>query len=316
MEINMQNFQFVFGPVPSRRLGQSLGVSPIPDRTCNYSCTYCQLGRTIHMTNVREMFFPAAKILDEFERAVAGGAAFDVVTVVGEGEPTLYAGLGELLSGLKERTDKPVAVITNGALLYDEQVRKELKKADIVLPSFDAVSEEQYRRIDRPYGKLDYSAVQKGLIQFSHEYEGQLYLEIMLLGGMNCDDGSLAGFADLLKQIRYDRVYVNTPVRPPAEPDAVVAPPERIAAAVRLLGAISIDMLTAGSFASEIEDPLEAVISICQRHPMNQFEINSFLDSRGADEREKFWKKLENDVRISALEYKGILTYRATGGNK
>lgn len=111
----MSGYKYLFGPVPSRRLGASLGVSPIPERTCNYSCVYCQLGRTLRMTNTRQEFFPLEEILAEFREYLQGSIPFDVVTVVGEGEPTLYSRLGELIAGLKKETDKPVAVITNGA---------------------------------------------------------------------------------------------------------------------------------------------------------------------------------------------------------
>ena len=116
-------FRYIYGPVPSRRLGLSLGVSPIPKKTCNYSCIYCQLGRTDRMTNTRKMFYPVQAILDELDEVIKRNIPFDVVTIVGEGEPTLYLGLGDLLEGIHERTDKPLAVITNGALLYDSQAR-------------------------------------------------------------------------------------------------------------------------------------------------------------------------------------------------
>lgn len=311
-----EELKYVFGPVPSRRLGQSLGVSPIPDRTCNYSCVYCQLGRTLHMTNQRKMFVPVEALCKEFKKALEKNISFDVVTVVGEGEPTLYAGLGELIDGLKARTEKPVAVITNGALLYDRSVREELGKADIVLPSLDAVSEEMFRKINRPYGKLDYQAITDGLIQFSNEYKGQLYLEIMLLEGVNCGDADIKAFAQIVKKIHCDRIYVNTPVRPPAEDNVTAASHARVEAAAKCLGAISIDMLTTGSFASEISDPYEAIIHICQRHPMNQFEIKSFLESKNITNQAEFFKKLQNDPRMTALDYKGILTYRVTGGKQ
>ena len=158
----MSGYKYLFGPVPSRRLGASLGVSPIPERTCNYSCVYCQLGRTLRMTNTRQEFFPLEEILAEFREYLQGSIPFDVVTVVGEGEPTLYSRLGELIAGLKKETDKPVAVITNGALLYDAEMRRELMEADIVLPSLDAVTEEQYRKIDRPMGSIGFAEMAEG----------------------------------------------------------------------------------------------------------------------------------------------------------
>ncbi|MDO5411696.1 MAG: radical SAM protein [Lachnospiraceae bacterium] len=306
----MEDLKYVFGPVPSRRLGRSVGVSPILDNTCNHTCVYCQLGRTRHMTNKRQEFFPLQEILAEFKRYAEDTDAYDVVSVVGEGEPTLYSQLGELLKGLKQLTDKPVTVITNGALLYDPQVRAELMEADIVLPSLDAVTAEMYHRIDRPYGRLDFEAGLKGLIDFSHEYKGQLWLEIMLVDGMNTAPADLEAFAELVKKIRTDRIYINTPVRPPAEAEIAPASHEAIQKACELLGAISIDMLTTGSFSSEIEDDYEACISICRRHPMNQFEIRGFLQSRGCEDAEGFFKRLEADAQVTAVDCKGMKTYR------
>jgi len=147
----MNNMKYVYGPVPSRRLGISLGISPIPKKTCNYSCIYCQLGRTDIMTNTRKMFFPVQKIMSEFNEVLKKRIFFDVITIVGEGEPTLYLGLGELISEIKGKTDKPVALITNGALLYDRDLRREAAKADIVLPTLDAYDEASFRKINRPF---------------------------------------------------------------------------------------------------------------------------------------------------------------------
>lgn len=306
----MKELKYVFGPVPSRRLGRSLGISPILDNTCNHTCVYCQLGRTRHMTNKRQEFFPLEEILEEFRHYTAQSDAYDVVSVVGEGEPSLYSRLGELLKGLKQLTDKPVAVITNGALMYDPQVRAELMEADIVLPSLDAVDADMYHRIDRPYGRLDFEAGLEGLITFSKEYKGELWLEIMLVDGMNTDEASLQAFAEIIRKIRTDRIYVNTPVRPPAEADIAPASHEAIQRACELMGAISIDMLTTGSFTSEIVDDYEACISICRRHPMNQFEIQGFLKSRGCEETDAFFSRLEADPHVTAVDCKGIKTYR------
>lgn len=308
----MSGYKYLFGPVPSRRLGASLGVSPIPERTCNYSCVYCQLGRTLRMTNTRQEFFPLEEILAEFREYLQGSIPFDVVTVVGEGEPTLYSRLGELIAGLKKETDKPVAVITNGALLYDAEMRRELMEADIVLPSLDAVTEEQYRKIDRPMGSIGFTEMAEGLRQFAREYQGQLWIEIMLVDGMNDSPEDIAAFKEFLGTIDYDRVYLNTPVRPPAEGFVHTSAPERIDLAARELGGISIDQLTSGSFFSEVEDPYEAILSIARRHPMNQFEVESFLEAREipADQRQALMERLGQDPGITVVPYKGIITYR------
>ena len=183
----MNDFKYVFGPIPSRRLGRSLGISPLPKKTCNYSCIYCQLGRTDKMTNKRQEFYKTEDIIAEFKQYLKDSDKFDIVTVVGEGEPTLAANLGELVVALKALTDKPVAVITNGALLSDPQVREELCHADMVLPSLDAYNQEISKKIDRPYGTIKFEEEFEGLKKFTHMYEGELWLEIMLVDGINDD---------------------------------------------------------------------------------------------------------------------------------
>lgn len=306
----MTNPKYVFGPVPSRRLGRSLGISPIPKKTCNYSCIYCQLGRTDKMTNERREFFPLEDILAEAEQYLKNSSLYDVISIVGEGEPTLYSNLGKLIEGIKRLTDKPVAVITNGALLYDEKVRHELSSADIVLPSMDSFDEESFRKTDRPIGTLHFSEVFEGLKKFTHQFEGKIFMEIMLMDGINDDRASIEKFKEALSHLKYDRVYINTPVRPPAEERAKISSKQAIEAAVNSLGGISIDSLTTGSFFSEIEDDYDAILSIIGRHPMNQHEIRGFLESRKNASPEKILERLHQDERIEPEEYKGYITFR------
>ncbi|MGB0404924.1 MAG: radical SAM protein [Fusobacterium sp.] len=276
----MEKMKFLFGPVPSRRLGRSLGISPIPKKTCNYSCIYCQLGRTNKMTNIRQEFFKIENILNEFKIYLKDSDKFDIITIVGEGEPTLYSQLGNLILELKKLTDKPIAVITNGALFSDENVFKELLNADFVLPSLDAYNEELSKKIDRPHGSISFEKEINGLINFSNTYKGNLWIEIMLIDGFNSDKNSITNFKKLLKKIKYDRLYLNTSVRPPAENFVKTVSKSFMEYASKELGGISIDMLSSGFFFSEIKDSIEAILSIIRRHPMNQFELESFLQSR------------------------------------
>lgn len=306
----MDDYKYLYGPVPSRRLGISLGVSPIPKKTCNYSCVYCQLGRTDHMTNTREMFFPVDKIVDEYISVVHHNTYFDVVTIVGEGEPTLYLGIGELIRKLKDNSTKPVAVITNGALLYDEQVQNDLMEADIILPTLDGYDETSFKRINRPHRSLVYANVKNGLIEFSKKYKGQLWLEIMLVKGMNEDEASLCKYKSILTEIDYDKLYLNTPVRPPAEANVRAVDHEDMLQAEKMLGGISIDLLVSSGFHSEINDDLESIISIIKRHPMNQHEVISFLVARNNQEPETIIGKLNLDPRVETINYKGYTTFR------
>lgn len=306
----MKNLKYVFGPIPSRRLGISLGVSPIPKKTCNYSCIYCQLGRTDKLCNCRNEFYNLNDILDEIKIYLKQKIKFDVITLVGEGEPTLYSRLGELICNIKQLTSKPVVVITNSALLYDKEVRSELCNADIVLPSLDAYDEDTFRKINRAYGKIHFEDVYNGLVEFSNEYKGSLWLEIMLINGINDDEDSILKFKSIISNIKYDKLYLNTPVRPPAEKWVKIVNHDTMESAAKILHGISIDSLISGRFFSEIKDDYEAILSIIKRHPMNKSEIKTFLDTRECHDISKIFKKLENNDNIQLINYKGITTYR------
>lgn len=306
----MEKMKYIYGPVPSRRLGMSLGVSPIHKRTCNYSCVYCQLGRTSSMTNFREMYFDLEEIIGEFDYVIENNISFDIVTIVGEGEPTLYLGLGRLIDEIKKRVSKPVAVITNGSFLYDKMVQQEISKADIILPSMDGYDEESFKKINRPYKKVKYEDVYYGLIEFSKIYKGQLWLEIMFMEGINDSNLALQRYSEILKEIEYDRLYLNTPVRPPAESDINIVSNDRMKYISEILGGISIDLLYSTGFYSEISDDYNAVISIIKRHPMNQFEIESFLNNRQGSDVINIFDRLKLDKEVAIIKYKGYDTYR------
>lgn len=302
--------KYIYGPVPSRRLGISLGVSPIPKKTCNYSCVYCQLGRTDHMTNEPENFFPVEDIIREFEKSIKDNESYDVVTIVGEGEPTLYADLKSLIKEIKARINKPVAVITNGALLYDKKVQDALNYADIVLPTFDAYDELSFKKINRPHGKLSFALVYQGIIDFSKQYKGQLWLEMMLVKGYNDNKESIKKYQEKLTKINYDKLYLNTPVRPPAESYIKPISHKKMAELENKLAGISIELLTSDGFYSNIEDHKEAIKSIIKRHPMNQHEIKGFLEKRNCKNPNKLLKDLQKDNSIEVLTYQNYQTYR------
>ena len=306
----MKKTKYIYGPVPSRRMGISLGVSPIPKKTCNYSCIYCQLGRTKPMTNYRKMFFDLEELIHEFDDVIQNNIYFDVVTIVGEGEPTLYLGLGKIIVEIKKRVKQPVAVITNGALLYNKKVQQELLQADIVLPSMDAFDDESFKKINRPYKNILFKDVYSGLIEFSKIYQGQLWLEIMFMEGINDSDLILEKYLELLREIRYDRLYINTPVRPPAESGVKIVSSDRMKYISEILGGTAIDLLSSTGFYSEISDDYNAVISIIKRHPMNKFEIESFLESRKCSDIADIFNRLMLDKEVLKIKYMGYDTFR------
>jgi len=272
----------VFGPVPSRRLGQSLGIDPVPMKTCNWNCVYCQLGRTRPLRTERRINFPNLEILSQVRAALGAHkpGEIDWVTFVGSGETTLHAGLGEMIRGVKRMTDLPVAVITNGSLLYMPEVREELAAADAVLPSLDAGNPALYRRINRPHPSLTFERLTDGLIAFRKMYAGKLWDEVMLLRGLNDTEEALHEIAGWLEKINPNEVHVVQPTRPPAE--AWVRPPDAqgLQRAEVILGDVAKIILPAeGEFElSSDEDLMDAISGIITRHPMRESELLETLE--------------------------------------
>lgn len=210
----------VYGPVPSRRLGFSLGVDILPRKTCTLDCIYCQLGGTPRTTARRGRYFPPERIVAQVKEAVESGKRIDYITFSGSGEPTLNADLGKIIRDIKKTTDIPIAVLTNGTLLSRADVRRELLAADLVVPSLDAVTSGLFVRVNRPGAGLDVKAVVGGLEKFRRDFKGKIWLEIMLVKGINDSPAHLRKLRAAAGRIKPDRIHLNTVVRPPAEKEA------------------------------------------------------------------------------------------------
>jgi len=273
--------RYVFGPVPSRRLGQSLGIDTIPLKTCNWNCVYCQLGRSEPLINERKAYFPREAILEEVKEALAEHerGEIDWITFVGSGEPTLHSDIGWLISQVKALTDIPVAVITNGSLLYRPEVRAELAAADAVMPTLDAGNPELYRKINRPWPELTYETLVEGLRAFRADYRGRLWIEVMLVRGLNDSEEALRELANVLRSIGPDQVHLLLPTRPPVETWVQPADEEGVLRATAILGEIA-EVLhpKEGAFdLSGFDDPLDGVVAIITRHPMREDQIRRAL---------------------------------------
>jgi wyosine [tRNA(Phe)-imidazoG37] synthetase (radical SAM superfamily) len=210
----------IFGPVNSRRLGLSLGIDLLPPKICNFNCIYCEIGPTTEFTCERREYVPTATILGEIDAFLAESAAvarLDVFTITASGEPTLHTGIGAIIHHLKDRSAKPVAVLTNGSLLHDPQVQQDLRAADIVIPSLDAAREASYRKINRPAACAPLDLVIDGLIRFRAEFRGQYWLEILLAKGINDSPEDLAALRETVARINPTKVQLNTVARPPLE---------------------------------------------------------------------------------------------------
>jgi wyosine [tRNA(Phe)-imidazoG37] synthetase (radical SAM superfamily) len=209
--------KIIYGPVPSRRLGISLGVDVVPYKTCSYDCIYCQLGKTTNQTTQRRSFVPVDSVMKEIKEVIDQNSDIDFITFSGSGEPTLDQDIGRMIEKVKKITPIPVAVLTNGSLLWDRRVREDLSQADLVVPSLDAVSEKAFRRVNRPLAGLGIEKVLDGLKTFCGQFHGKIYLEIMLVRNINDSEEEIKKINQFVQDLRIDKIQLNTVVRPPCD---------------------------------------------------------------------------------------------------
>jgi len=213
---------YIYGPVPSRRLGRSLGIDLVPFKTCSYDCIYCQLGRTTNKSIERLEWIPLNDVLTELRDKLVMKP--DYITLSGSGEPTLYSRLDELIGHIRAMTDIPVAVLTNGSLLWQPALRRQLLEANLVVPSLDAGDNTMFQAINRPHGAIHFERMLEGLIDFRHEFKGGYWLEVFLLAGHNIVQTNLQRIINCVKSINPDRVQLNTVTRPATEDYASQVP--------------------------------------------------------------------------------------------
>jgi len=228
--------KYIFGPVPSRRLGLSLGVDLVPLKVCTQDCVYCQVGRTTDNRIERGDFVPIDELLAELTRVLPQVPRPDYVTMSGSGEPTLNVRLGEVIDGVRQITDGAVAIITNGTLLSEADVRRDCAKADLVLPSLDAGDEATFQTINRPAPGLTLTGLVNGLVAFRHGFSGQIWLEVFLVAGRNDSDEQVEKIGKLIEQINPDRVHLNTATRPTADAEVRPVAADRLAEIAATLG--------------------------------------------------------------------------------
>jgi wyosine [tRNA(Phe)-imidazoG37] synthetase (radical SAM superfamily) len=227
----------IYGPIPSRRFGLSLGVDVLPHKTCSMDCIYCQLGPSDRVEIEQRTFFPVEDILKEVAQALERGPGPDVITLAGSGEPTLYRPLGALIDGLHDLANIPILIITNSTMLHVEETARAVMKAEILAPSLDAGDEETFRKVNQTHAAISFKTMFEGLKRVTHAHPGQIHLEVMLVEGVNDSEESLVAIAEKISEIRFDRIDINTPVRPPVpERGALPCSEEVLARAVELFG--------------------------------------------------------------------------------
>ena len=319
---------FLFGPVNSRRLGRSLGIDLFREKICNLNCVYCEVGPTTVPANRRGLHSPTREILAEITEFCAAPhrlAAVDVLTVTAKGEPTLHLDLGVILRHIKSLTDKPVAVLTNGTTLADDEVREALQLADIVVPSLDAVRAESFSKVDRPARGLTVEAIINGLRDFSRAYRGRLWLEILLVRDINDADADIDALLPVLTTLRLDRIQLNTVVRPPADPGARPVAEARLAEIARRLQAalaVPVDLPSpVAGFGDERDAaPLptadaepaalrQAIIQMVRRRPCTAADIDRVFHLGGAEKVEQLLASLVASGTLRILTHAGDRFY-------
>jgi wyosine [tRNA(Phe)-imidazoG37] synthetase (radical SAM superfamily) len=278
-----------FGPVPSRRLGRSLGINNIPPKICSYSCAYCQLGRTLKMEVERRAFYESEMVVSDASaqvtRAREAGESIDYLTFVPDGEPTLDIHLGQEIERLRP-LGLPIAVISNASLIWRQDVRQDLMAANWVSLKVDAVEQAVWRQTNRPHGSLDLSSILEGVLAFASEYTGELVTETMLVDGVNDGERHLKALASFLTHMQPDRAYLSIPTRPPAEPWALPPDEQTVNRAYHILRkeVEQVEYLigyegNAFAFTGDVEEHL---LSITAVHPMREDAVRQFLARAGA----------------------------------
>ncbi len=309
-------YKYLFGPVPSRRLGISLGIDLVPMKTCSLNCIYCECGSTTKLTQTRKAYVPLEAVKSEFSHYIEHNPAPDYITFSGSGEPTLHSGVGETIEFIHTHPLKtPVAVLTNGTLLYDKTLREELKQAEVVVPSLDAATDDVFKKINRPFSKLDIDRIIDGLIQFRADFSGQMWLEIFIVPGLNDTPEQLTALKQAILKIGPDRVDLNTLDRP--------GPVSKIRAATwpELEQILDFWQLDNASIIAKApirkqhvayrQDVESAILETITRRPCTLTDLANILGQH-PNEINKYLDVLEADKRVTTVKQERGLFYQLT----
>jgi wyosine [tRNA(Phe)-imidazoG37] synthetase (radical SAM superfamily) len=304
----------VFGPVPSRRLGSSLGINNIPPKFCTYSCVYCQIGKTEQLSPRRQEFYSPTELAEEAKEKVAkikkGGTGIDYLSFVPDGEPTLDINLGKHIELLRP-LDIKIAVITNGSLINLEAVQEDLGNADLVSLKIDAVTKKPWIRTDRPHSSLELRTILHGMREFAQAFKGEIITETMLLKGFNDRHEDITKIADFLTLLKPAKSYISIPTRPTALKGVVPASDQILAFAYQVFkeNVADVEYLVGNEghefgFSGNIQDDLLSITSV---HPMREDAVREYLKKAGAD-----WDVVTNLLQSGSLqevEYQGKTFY-------
>jgi len=270
----------IFGPVSSRRLGRSLGIDLVPFKTCTYNCVYCECGATTRRTTKREIFFPLEELYGELTDFLSSSPTLDYITFSGSGEPTLSLSIGEVIRFLKDNYPSyRVAVLTNGSLLSDPDVRRDLLPADVVLPTLSTTVKQTFVKIHHPDPGISLERLLTGLVQFRKEYSGEIWLEVFIIPGINTSEEELVGLRRIIKDIKPDRVQLNTLDRPGTEEWVLPANRKELDQLQRKLDIAPTEIVESypprAQKSSYAEDPVEQIYEMLKRRPCTAGDLAS-----------------------------------------
>ena len=297
---------YIFGPVSSRRLGLSLGIDLIPSKTCSYDCIYCQVGKTTDRIMESSAFVPVSDIIEEL-REVLLKTPPDVITIAGSGEPTLNSDIGVIISEIKKVTSIPLALLTNGSLLWKREVRQKVTDVDILIPTLSSVYDETYKKIHRPHPGIKLDDVIRGLKDMRREYSGKYFLEVVLLKGLNDTEKEISGLKKIINDINPDRIQLNTVVRPPSEPGAISLSNKKLEEIKRILGGNTeiIAAVPLKSRGNTLDQKVDQIVEMIKRRPVTADDISNSLNL----------KKVETERYLKELLIKGHVQEQRHGDN-
>ncbi len=296
-------YKYLFGPVPSRRLGISLGVDLVPHKTCSLNCIYCECGKTTNLTDIRKEYIPFDEIVNELNIFLKNKVSLDYITFTGAGEPTLYTKLEEIVKYIKQNHSfYKTALLTNSTLLHDKILQEEIKDIDLIIPSLDAVSDESFKTINRPYHNIKCKKIISGLINFSKVFKGKIWIEIFVVPGINDSEKELKLFKKTLSKIKFDQIQLNSLDRPGTEKWVKKATFDDLYRVKNLLYPLPVDIIS--NFNSNTHTLFEKanienrILSILERRPCT---IDDLVNISGldVDEINKFIKILLDDSKIT-----------------
>lgn len=304
---------YLFGPVPSRRLGLSLGVDIVPRKTCTQNCVYCQLGINAPQIIERQSFVCAEDVLSQLADRIDQGLIADYITFSGSGEPTLNSDLGRMIDGIRKLTDIKVAVITNGTLLSDEEVRQDCCKADLVLPSLDAGDAATFETINYVHPHISFDAFVDGLCKFRSDYTGRIWLEVFFIEGVNTSEDQIEKIKSIITRIEPDRIQLNTAVRPTAESGILPVAEAKLKDIAEMLGPaaeVVADFSRARTPAAG-DDVTDQILQMLKRRPCSIDDICSAIGIKPDNAAARIEELLEKE-RISSEIKSGKKFYSAT----